>query len=73
MGSQTSVTSCHVDVLVRHGSKLAGPELHQILLNFAKEFVSVLFMMFICALDENIRIGEVGWHTNVHQTTKAQA
>ena len=57
MGSQTSVTSCHVDVLVRHGSKLAGPELHQILLNFTKEFVSVLFMMFICALDENIRIG----------------
>ena len=57
MGSQTSVTSCHVDVLVRHGSKLAGPELHQILLNFAKESVSVLFMMFICALDENIRIG----------------
>ena len=32
-------------------------ELHQILLNFAKEFVSVLFMMFICSLDENIRIG----------------
>ena len=32
-------------------------ELHQILLNFAKESVSVLFMMFICALDENIRIG----------------
>ena len=32
-------------------------ELHQILLNFAKESVSVLFMMFICALDENIGIG----------------
>jgi hypothetical protein len=29
-------------------------ELHQILLNFAKESVSVLF---ICALDENIGIG----------------
>ena len=57
MGSQTSMTSCHVDVLVRHRSRLAGPELHQSLLNFAKEFVSVLFMMFICALDENIRIG----------------
>ena len=32
-------------------------ELHQILLNFAKESVLVLFMMFFCALDENIRIG----------------
>jgi hypothetical protein len=32
-------------------------ELHQILLNFAKESVSVLFMMFVCALDENIGIG----------------
>ena len=32
-------------------------ELHQILVNFAKESVSVLFMMFICALDDNIRIG----------------
>ena len=32
-------------------------ELHQILLNFAKESGSALFMMFICALDENIRIG----------------
>ena len=36
-------------------------ELHQILLNFAKEFVSVLFMMFIWSLEENIRIeGLVG-------------
>ena len=70
MGSQTSVTSCHVDVLVRHGSKLAGPELHQILLNFAKEFVSVLFMMFICSLDENIRIGGlVGTQVCTNQPT----
>ena len=36
---------------------LPNLELHQILLNFSKESVSVLFMMFICALDENIRIG----------------
>jgi len=36
---------------------LPGLELYQILLNFAKESISVLFMMFICALDENIRIG----------------
>ena len=36
---------------------LPDVELHQILLNFAMESVSVLFMMFICALDENIRIG----------------
>ena len=43
--------------LARHGSRLAGFELHQSLLNFAKVFVSVLFMIFICALDENIRIG----------------
>ena len=57
MGSQTSVTNRHVDVLVRHGTRLAGSELHRSLLNFAKEFVSVLFMMFICSLDENIRIG----------------
>ena len=42
----------------RHGCSLATClELHQILLNFAKEFVSVLFMMFICSLHENIRIG----------------
>ena len=40
-----------------HGSRLAGPKLHQSFLNFAKEFISVLFMMFICSLDENIRIG----------------
>ena len=51
------MTSCHVDVLARHGSGMAGPELHQSLLNFAKVFVLVLFMIFICALDENIRIG----------------
>ena len=58
MGLQTSVKNRHVDVLVRHGCSLATClELHQILLNFAKEFVSVLFMMFICSLDENIRIG----------------
>ena len=43
--------------LARHGSRLAGSELHQSLLNFAKEFISVMFMMFICSLDENIRIG----------------
>jgi hypothetical protein len=54
-------------------TKLPDLEMHQILLNFAKESVSVLFMMFIYALDENIRIGGVGWHTNVHQPTKAQA
>ena len=43
--------------LARHGSRLVGFELHQSLLNFAKEFVSVLFMIFISALVENIRIG----------------
>ena len=59
MGSQTSVMSRHVDVLARHGSRMAGPELHQSLLNFAKEFVSVLFMMFIYLLDENITIGRL--------------
>ena len=36
---------------------LSSLGLHHILLNLAKEFVLVLFMMFICALDENIRIG----------------
>ena len=43
--------------LARHGSRLAGSELHQSLLNFAKEFISVMFMIFICALVENVRIG----------------
>ena len=52
---------------------LSSLGLHHILLNLAKEFVLVLFMMFIYALDENIRIGRVGWHTNVYQPTKAQA
>ena len=54
-------------LMFRHGCSLATClELHQILLNFAKEFVSVLFMIFICALVENIRIGElVGTQTCV--------
>ena len=47
--------------LARHRSRLASPELHQSLLNFAKEFVSMMFMIFICALVENVRIwGLVG-------------
>ena len=44
-------------ILARRGSRLASSVLHQSLLNFAKEFVSVLFMMFICSLHENIRTG----------------
>ena len=65
MGSQTSAMSCYVDVLLGTGLiQLPDLELHQILFYFTKESVSVLFMMFICALDENIRIGGVGWHTN---------
>ena len=45
-------------LMFRHGCSLATClELHQILLNIAKEFVSVLFMMFTCSLDENIRTG----------------
>ena len=48
---------CWPKLASTHGSRLAGPKLHQSLLNFAKEFISVLFMMFICSLDENIRIG----------------
>ena len=49
-------------LMFRHGCSLATCiELHQILLNFAKKFVSVLFMMFMCSLEENIRIeGLVG-------------
>ena len=36
---------------------LPGLELRQSLLIFAQEFVLVMFMIFICALVENIRIG----------------
>ena len=36
---------------------LPGPELHRSLLVSAQEFVSVMFMIFIYTLDENIKIG----------------
>jgi hypothetical protein len=36
---------------------LPGPELCQSLLVSAQEFVSVMFMIFIYTLDENIKIG----------------
>ena len=38
---------------------LPGPELRRSLLVSAQEFVSVMFMIFIYTLDENIKIG--GW------------
>jgi len=57
MGSQTSVMSCTCRCFRRVCGLATYLELHQILLNFAKEFVTVLFMMFICSLDENIRTG----------------
>ena len=54
--------------LARHGSRLAGSELHQSLLNFVKEFISMMFMILICALVENIRIGGlVGTHMCTNQ------
>ena len=47
---------------------LPGLELRQSLLIFAQEFVLVMFMIFICALVENIRIGGlVGTHMCTNQ------
>ena len=64
------VANLHDELYEFHRCSLATYlELHQILLNFTKEFVSVLFMMFICLLDENVRTGGlVGTHLCANQT-----